>query len=439
MGLTMKTKNILFNFFAVILVFCTVNVFAQVEFPLEMRDDSEQTEEANLIKDVEPKTFQFRFKKDDMSRILSTVNEDIYINGRFSHHADILNRISAKITKITDDGKGTAEAVFMTSENSTGSYGRNFSWGEEYKSIFTRTKTGVYEIEDIYFMPTVRDVPIFPEKPLKPGDKWTAAGHEAHDLRRNFGIQKPYKVPFTASYEYKGDKINADGNVLSLIEVKYNLYFENPFKKSTLTADMMNLPAVTMGHSNQKLWWDNNKGMIVTYNETFRIIMQTFRGDTIVFQGDAEAELTEFKRSSTEENLERITDTVQELGLKDVTVKKSDKGLTISIENINFMPDSAELTESEKTKLRHIADILKKFDNDILVTGHCARRGTLRSQMELSEQRAGAVALFLTQLNVRLPNCIYTQGKGAEEPIAPNTTEIGRQRNRRVEITLMDE
>ena len=103
------------------------------------------------------------------------------------------------------------------------------------------------------------------------------------------------------------------------------------------------------------------------------------------------------------------------------------------------MPDSAELTESEKTKLRHIADILKKFDNDILVTGHCARRGTLRSQMELSEQRAGAVALFLTQLNVRLPNCIYTQGKGAEEPIAPNTTEIGRQRNRRVEITLMDE
>ena len=158
----MKTKNILFNFFAVILVFCTVNVFAQVEFPLEMRDDSEQTEEANLIKDVEPKTFQFRFKKDDMSRILSTVNEDIYINGRFSHHADILNRISAKITKITDDGKGTAEAVFMTSENSTGRYGRNFSWGEEYKSIFTRTKTGVYEIEDIYFMPTVRDDAIFP-------------------------------------------------------------------------------------------------------------------------------------------------------------------------------------------------------------------------------------------------------------------------------------
>ncbi|MFC2330923.1 MAG: OmpA family protein [Treponema sp.] len=435
----MKIKHILFDFFAVMFIFCTANVFAQVEFGLENQDAPEQIEDPDLITDTEPKIFEFKFKKNDMSRILSTVNEDIYINGRFSHHADILNRISAKITEVTEDGKGKAEAVFMTSENSTGEYGRNFSWGEEYKSIFTRTKSGVYEIEDIYFMPTVRDVPVFPERAVKPGDKWTADGHEAHDLRRNFGIQKPFKVPFTASYEYKGDKVGKDGNILSLIEVKYNLYFESPLKKSALTADMKNLPAMTMGRSNQNLWWDNNKGMIVSYNETFRIIIQTFTGDTIIFQGDAEAELTEFNRSSTEENLEKITDTVQELGLKDVTVKKSDKGLTISIENINFMPDSAELIEEEKTKLRHIADILKRFDNDILVTGHCAKRGTLRSQMELSEQRAAAVALFLTQLNVRLPNCIYTQGKGAEEPIAPNTTEAGRKRNRRVEITLMDE
>lgn len=410
---------------------------AQVEWQPEIRHETEDA--VDLITDAAPKRFEFKFRQNDRSRILSSVDEDIFINGRFHHHAEILNRISAKITAVSPDGTGTAEALFMTSENSTGEYGRNFTWGQEYKSVFARTTSGSYRIADTYFMPTVRNVPVFPDTLLKAGDKWSEDGHEAHDLRRTFGIQKPFKVPFTASYEYKGDKIDGKGNVLSLIEVKYNLYFESPRKNSSLTAGQINLPAMTMGHSNQKIWWDNGKGTIDSYSETFRIIIQTFAGDTLTFQGTAKAELTDFERSSTRENREKITDTVQELGLKDVIVKESDKGLTISIENINFEPDSAELAPEEKTKLRYIADILKNFGNDILVTGHCARRGTVQAQQELSEQRAASVASFLTQLGVRTSDCIFTQGKGAQEPVAPNDTEAGRRRNRRVEIMLMDE
>lgn len=418
-------------------LFGSALLFAQVEWQPEIRHEEEEI--TDLITDAEPKHFEFKFTKNDRSRILSSVDEDIFINGRFHHHAEILNRISAKITEVSSDGTGTAEALFMTSENSTGEYGGNFTWGQEYKSIFARSRTGVYRIADTYFMPTVRNVPVFPSAPLKAGDKWSEDGHEAHDLRRTFGLQRPFKVPFTASYEYKGDKIGVDGTVLSLIEVKYNLYFESPRKTSQLTADQVNLPAMTMGHSKQKIWWDNSKGTIDSYSETFRIIIQTFAGDTLTFHGTAKAELTEFERSSTRENREKISGTVQELGLKDIFVKESDKGLTISIENINFEPDSAELAPEEKTKLRYIADILKNFDNDILVTGHCARRGTLQAQQDLSEQRAASVASFLTQLGVRPSDCIFTQGKGAQEPVAANDTEAGRRRNRRVEIILMDE
>ncbi|MGP1459298.1 MAG: OmpA family protein [Treponema sp.] len=412
---------------------------AQTVWQPEVRHEQEEVIDADLITDAEPKRFEFKFTKNDRSRILSSVDEDIFINGRFHHHAEILNRISAKITAVSPDGSGEAEALFMTSENSTGEHGGNFTWGQEYKSVFTRAKSGAYRIADTYFMPTVRNVPVFPDTPLKAGDKWSEDGHEAHDLRRTFAIQKPFKVPFTANYEYKGDKVDGSGNVLSLIEVKYNLYFESPRKNSQLTADQMNLPAMTMGHSHQKIWWDNGKGTIDNYSETFRIIIQTFAGDTLTFQGTARAELTEFERSSTRENREKITGTVQELGLKDIVVKESDKGLTISIENVNFEADSAELAPEEKTKLRYIADILKKFGNDILVTGHCARRGTEQAQQELSEQRAASVASFLTQLGVRTSDCIFTQGKGAQEPVAPNDTEAGRKRNRRVEIMLMDE
>ena len=125
-------------------------------------------------------------------------------------------------------------------------------------------------------------------------------------------------------------------------------------------------------------------------------------------------------------------------GIEDVDVKASDKGLTISIENIQFEPDSSRLMETEKVKLRKIAEILRQFDNDLLITGHCADRGSKKNQMKISEDRAVSVAEFLSDLDVRNPNCIFTLGKGATEPVASNSTEKGRQRNRRVEITLMD-
>ena len=157
-----------------------------------------------------------------------------------------------------------------------------------------------------------------------------------------------------------------------------------------------------------------------------------------MFTGKAHAEVTEFHRSNTDENLKKITETVAELGLENIDVKKSDRGLTISIENIQFQPDSSLLMDSEKIKLVKIGEILKEFENDLLVTGHCAKRGTLKMQQQISEERASAVADYLAKLKIRNPNCIFTQGKGASDPVDTNQTEEGRARNRRVEITIMD-
>ena len=73
-----------------------------------------------------------------------------------------------------------------------------------------------------------------------------------------------------------------------------------------------------------------------------------------------------------------------------------------------------------------------------MITGHCADRGTVSSQQELSENRADAVAEYLVQLGIRDQYHVFTQGKGAREPVASNATEEGRIKNRRVEITIMD-
>lgn len=386
------------------------------------------------------KLFEFKHQSGDKCRIISTVNEKVYFNNKYMHTAEILNRISTNVKNVDSQGTGTIEATFMTTENSTNSItGNTFSWGQEYKSIFNRTTTGTYEIEDIYFMPVVRNVPTFPNYKIRPGDKWLSEGHEAHDLRRTFEIPTPFKVPFTAIYEYKGDKYDENAKkTLSVFEVTYNLYFESPVNSIPIEK-RLNAPAITTGNSKQIIWWDYEKGIIHHYTEEFRIVIETFYGDTLKFQGTSHAKVTEFEHTNTEENIQKISDSISQMGIENVEITKGEKGLTISIENIQFMPDSSELMPSEKEKLTKISEILKNFPNDLLITGHCALRGTKENQQRISEERAVSVAKYLQELKIRDSNCIFTQGKGATVPVDSNSTEKGRARNRRVEITLMDE
>lgn len=410
-----------------------------------------------------PVVFEFKYKEGDNSRILSTVNEDVYVNRRLDHHAVILNRISNTVTEVKPDGSGTHNSTFMTTEDSTGSLtGAKFTWGEEYNSIFDRSKKGIYSIEDKYFMPTVRDVPAFPDKPVAPGESWTAQGHEAHDLRRQFNLQTPYKVPFTATYTYLGtvnrEKTDVktmsyaassaskesnnkatvkESNILHVINVKYNLYTETPCPD--INAMYSDYPVMMMGYSDELIFWDNEKGAIDHYSETFRIIMETSLGNILEFRGIAHAEITEFSRTATDENVEDIQNIVEQLGLENVTVKKSDKGLTLSIENIQFKPESAELVDSEKEKLDQIAKIIEAYpNNDILISGHTAVAAGGVDPQILSEQRAQSVADYLIQLGVKDQYHIFTQGFGDKKPIVPNNTQTNRAKNRRVEITIID-
>ena len=113
-------------------------------------------------------------------------------------------------------------------------------------------------------------------------------------------------------------------------------------------------------------------------------MIETFQGDKITFSGTVHAEVNEFNRSSTEENIRKIKDFVGDSGIENVEVTSTDRGVTISVEKIQFEPDSSRLMESEKEKLRKIAQILKQFDNDLLITGHCADRGSRKNQQKIS-------------------------------------------------------
>ena len=378
--------------------------------------------------------FEFKQKKGNSGSYISTVEEDVYINNIPSHHAEIINRISCKMTNVASDGEAFIYATYMTTENSISKRtGRSLSWGEETTSVFSRKKNGELTISDDIYMPTVRNVPVFPDKKVKVGESWTARGKEVQDVRKAFNMDKALIFPFEANYVYKEDK-TIDGKKLNVIDVDYTFSYEATDEQlhagQTLTQ--------STGWSKQTLYWDSDKGLLDHYDEEFLIKIADLQGNLYIFTGTAHAELTEFSSLNDDTNVKQLQDTFDKLKLENISVKKGDRGLTISLDNIQFEPDSDKLMDSEKAKLKKIGELLKKYSNDLLITGHCAERGTASARQKLSEERAEAVASYLIGLGVRDEYHIFTQGKGSKEPVASNKTEEGRAKNRRVEITIMD-
>ena len=378
--------------------------------------------------------FEFKQKKGNSGSYISTVEEDVYINNIPSHHAEIINRISSSMTNVASDGEAFIYATYMTTENSISQQtGRSLSWGEETTSVFSRKKNGELTISDDIYLPTVRNVPVFPDKKVKIGESWTATGKEVQDVRKDFNMSKALIFPFEATYTYKEDK-TIDGKKLNVILVEYEFSYQASdevlYAGQTLTQ--------SVGWSKQTLYWDSNRGLLDHYDEEFLIKIADLYNNLYVFTGTAHAELTEFTSLNDDNNVKQLQDTFDKLKLSDISVKKGEKGLTISLDNIQFEPDSDRLMDSEKAKLKKIGELLKQYSNDLLITGHCAERGTASARQKLSEERAEAVASYLIDLGVRDQYHIFTQGKGSREPVASNNTEEGRAKNRRVEITIMD-
>lgn len=105
-------------------------------------------------------------------------------------------------------------------------------------------------------------------------------------------------------------------------------------------------------------------------------------------------------------------------------------------ESITFATGSAALNQSAHGSLNSVAEVLATYtDTTITVSGHTDSTGTDAINNPLSQQRAQAVANFLTGRGVAA-NRITTVGHGSRMPVASNATVEGRAKNRRVEITI---
>ena len=120
--------------------------------------------------------------------------------------------------------------------------------------------------------------------------------------------------------------------------------------------------------------------------------------------------------------------------------------LTVDVaEQLFFDSGRATLKDTGKDVLKRVADAIKSYDDKaIRVVGHTdnvpisgALQKTYATNWELSVARATTVVRFLQEAGIE-PERLVATGRAEYAPIAENDSPEGRQKNRRIEITLIN-
>jgi outer membrane protein OmpA-like peptidoglycan-associated protein len=378
-----------------------------------------------------------------------------YDNGRYIGH--VYREVRASILP-----GGNREARFEPAGSDTRWYRGNFFVLEETLRDMRQSARAVdavipvsfrisgkdrFDIEEDRGFPSLRGFPIFPDEPVPIGAKWTAPGSRAVDPR-NEG--RPVAVPLVAEYEYRGVELYQDTPV-HRISAAYASRYQGPgpgFKQlqGTHQVDIFirvsdGLPLLMRDNLDETYTWPDGstlrfRGFTLTFGEG---MVPLDRASLTVSIGQALAGDPAAKPSPAPgPSAGRDGGAAAGITEAGIAVEDVDGGVRLTLEDLRFYPDSDELLPAERPRLDRMARVLGQVSGrTFLVEGHTAAVGYAAGEMELSIQRAKRVADELIRRGIPPDRFIY-RGWGGTKPLAGNSDEAGRARNRRVEITILE-
>lgn len=281
----------------------------------------------------------------------------------------------------------------------------------------------------------IEGIPTFPRTSIEPGVSWIENATITYNLQDvGFTDSLTLEVPVTYScigFVHMDNRtyyhINASWYPFHIINEKHT----NEFDLSRIA-----------GSSSIEILWDDKSGSpkLIDLKET---VQYRFKNNTSLVHNRT---IKDEFRTTTDIVRERIINQLQEQiisqKVQNVEVKQTNEGIVLSIENIQFEPDSANLVETEKAKISGIGKLLSSLnDRKLNVIGHAANlTGSNEEELlSLSSARAQTVAQFLINSGFRTADSVVFEGMGGTVPLASNDTPEGRTKNRRVEIVIMDE
>ncbi len=117
---------------------------------------------------------------------------------------------------------------------------------------------------------------------------------------------------------------------------------------------------------------------------------------------------------------------------------KTDRGMVITLGDVLFEFNRAEVKTSAQSRMAQLANFLKQYpDRGVSIEGHTDNIGSAAYNSELSQRRADAIKNQLVILGIA-PERISTVGYGKDFPVAANDTDTNRAINRRVEVVISE-
>ncbi|EMO39217.1 OmpA family protein [Leptospira noguchii serovar Autumnalis str. ZUN142] len=341
-----------------------------------------------------------------------------------------------------------------------------FRKDKTFKSRFQITDLGQYKVPQEYSMPNLRSLPSFSEKPVSIGEEWTQPATESFQFpggRVMITVFAKYKYHGIDEWEYQ--KLSGKGD---RIEYNYNLYYDSqmnrtgvPFKIYGFARGMvffdreLGIPQYKRVQLSYTFIYENgmaqemsfdihgvyNKNVKLTdedkdkFAEEIRKILGGELPTGIEPGSDPKKNLKKPKRETIswpEEEDNRIEPPVE--------IRRTEEGIAISLNSVLFDHNSSELKEEAKLELKRIASVLKKYvDREIRISGHTDNSGGEEYNRKLSRERALSVLKELRDGQGLEEKRMSYEGYGKSKPIADNSTIQGRQKNRRVDITIVME
>lgn len=173
----------------------------------------------------------------------------------------------------------------------------------------------------------------------------------------------------------------------------------------------------------------NDANMARRDAETARTEAERARMDQAMAQDEAD-----IARMETEE-ARRLADEYQQQVIA-LNARATERGLIVTLGDVLFETGKSDLKGGSISNLDKLAFFLDKYpDRTIMIEGHTDNVGDENYNYTLSQRRAESVKSYLVSQGLD-PTRVSISGLGEGSPVADNSSDTGRQQNRRVEVII---
>jgi outer membrane protein OmpA-like peptidoglycan-associated protein len=311
----------------------------------------------------------------------------------------------------------------------------NFRQDETFYSDFNISDLGTYTVPDNFVMPNLRSMPSFPDYAVSAGQSWKATAQETMD----FGKVK-LRIPLSIDYTYSEQKEIKDKDnrkrILDRIDFGYDYSYSLTPEEKRLTGFSR-----IVAKSKDAVFFERAEGIPLFDRKNIVYIFIMTDGTFRKFEYQIDTKYRKIRHTENQDKALIAAEINKDLKKEDsLSAHESSDGIVLNMDDILFKTGSANLTENAKNTVGKIAEILKKHpEREIRIQGHTDSRGSDEANMTLSENRARAVLNALRDSHGIEQSRLSFKGFGKTNPVAPNTTEEGRSKNRRVEVIIVME